>query len=71
MLMIRSKKINADVGDMFSEHLGVRKCTGERPSKVLHGKGTDCRGRPGCYDLDDHLPSHDRDRNARGKGSSH
>ena len=35
-----------DVGDI-GEHLGVGKCTGERPAKVLHGKGTDCRGRPG------------------------
>ena len=29
------------------EHLGVGKCPGERPTKILHGKGTDRGGRPG------------------------
>ena len=36
---------NADDGR--DDHLGVGKGTGERPAKVLHGKGANRRGRPG------------------------
>ena len=50
--MMVLKRINADVCDI-GEHLRMGKGPGKRPAKVLHGKGTDRRSRPGCHDLDD------------------
>ena len=41
---------DADIGDGDGEHLGVGEGAGERPAKVLHGKGTDCWSRPDWWD---------------------
>ena len=40
-------KMAEQENNVYGEHLGVWKCPGERPTKILHGKGTDRRGRPG------------------------